>query len=148
MAEERTKTHTILLSVNSKKTMLELFPADAWPAHSTDENLYRVRIDGRWHCPFGKYSFLTLAAVGELAATLLAGGVPVEPEGPPAWMRKGVEIRAHYGPCVCGVPLQTYRGYILEAPQLAPDGRWYALCQLTMKGRRFVPVCDVEPLRR
>lgn len=148
MADARTKTHTILLSVNSKKTMLELFNAELWPDRNTGENLYRVRIDGRWHCPLGKYTFLTLAAVGELTALLLAGGVPVEPEAAPAWMRKGVEVRVQYGECLEGLPLQTFRGYVEDSPQLGPDGRWWVLCSLTMKGRRFVPAADVEQFRR
>lgn len=148
MAEERIKTGTILLSANSKKTSLELFPADAWPAQNTGENLYRVRIDGRWYSALGKYTFLTLAAVGELAASLLAGGVPVEPETLPEWIRKGVEVRVLHGECLDGVPLNTYRGYILDDAQLGPDGRWYVLCQLYGKGRRFLPAADVEPVRR
>lgn len=148
MAEERTKTHSILLSVNGKKTCLELFPADAWPMQNTGENLYRVRIDGRWYCALGKYTFLTLAAVGELAASLLAGGVPVEPEALPEWARKGTEVRALYGECLDGLPLHTFRGYILEEAQQGPDGRWYILCQLYGKGRRFIPAADTEPVRR
>lgn len=148
MAEERTKTHTILLTVNGKKLSLELFPADAWPAQNTGENLYRVRLDGRWHCPLGKYTFLTLAAVGELIASLLAGGAPVEAEALPEWLRKGVEVRALYGECVGGLPLHTCRGYTLDHAQLGPDGRWYVLCQLHGMGRRFIPAADIEPVRR
>lgn len=148
MADTRTKTHTILLSVNSKKIMLELFDANLWPDQNTGDNLYRVRIDGRWHAPMGKYTFLTLAAVGELTALLLTGGMPVEPEAAPEWMRKGVEVRAHYGECLEGLPVRTLRGYIADSPQLGPDGRWYVLCSLYTKGRRFVPAADVEPLRR
>lgn len=148
MAEERIKTGTILLSVNSKKITLELFPADAWPAQNTGDNLYRVRIDGRWYCALGKYTFLTLAAVGELVASLLAGGVPVEPEALPEWIRKGVEVRAQYGECLEGMPLNAYRGYILADAQLGPDGRWYVLCQLCGKGRCFIPAADVTPVRR
>lgn len=137
-----------MLSVNGKKVWLELFAADAWPEQSTGENLYRVRIDGRWHCPLGKYSFLTLAAVGELAASLLAGGVPVEPEAMPEWIRKGVEVRAGFGECAYGLPLETCRGYALESPQLGPDGRWYVSCRIFGKGTRFIPASDLEPLRR
>jgi hypothetical protein len=148
MADSRAKAHTILLSVNSKKIMLELFDADLWPDQNTGENLYRVRIDGRWHSPMGKYTFLTLAAVGELTASLLAGGVPVEPEALPEWMHKGAEVRAHDGECLAGVPLQTFRGYMVDHAQLGPDGRWYALCQLYTRGKRFIPAADLEPVRR
>lgn len=148
MADSREKTGTILLSVNSKKTMLELFDADLWPDRNTGEGLFRVRIDGRWHCALGKYTFLTLAAVGELAASLLAGGAPVEPEALPEWVRKGAEVRALHGECVAGLPLQTFRGYVVDDAQLGPDGRWHVLCHLYGKGRRFIPVADLEPVRR
>jgi hypothetical protein len=147
MADSRTKTHTILLTVNSKKIMLELFDADLWPNQNAGDSLYRVRIDGRWHCPLGKHTFLTLAAVGELTASLLAGGVPVEPEALPDWIRKGVEVRAHYGECIAGVPLHTGRGYIVDDAQLGPDGRWYVLCRIYTRGKLFIPAADLSPVR-
>lgn len=128
--------------------MLELFDADLWPDQNTGEGLYRVRIDGRWHCPLGKYSFLTLAAVGELTATMLAGGVPVEPEAAPEWIKKGCEVRVAFGECLHGLPLQTYRAVVCDDAQLGPDGRWYVLCQVSTKGRHFIPAADVEPFRR
>lgn len=148
MAEERTKTGTVLLVVNSKKISLELFPADAWPEQNTGENLYRVRVDGRWHCPLGKYSFLTLAAVGGLVASLLGGVVPVEPEVLPEWVCKGAEVRALYGECFEGVPMYSLRGYLLGKATLGADGRWYAPCHLYGKGRQFLPVADMQPVRR
>lgn len=148
MADARTKTHTILLSVNGKKTMLELFEADLWPDQNTGEGLYRVRIDGRWHSPMGKYTFLTLAAVGELTVLLLTGGAPVEPEAAPAWMGKGVEARVAYGECFAGLPVRTFRAVVRDSPQLGPDGRWYVECEIYTKGRRFIPAADVEPFRR
>ena len=147
MADSRTKTHTVLLTVNSKKKMLELFAADLWPEQGAREGLWRVRIDGRWHCPLGKYSFLTLAAVAELTASLLAGGVLVEPEALPDWVRKGVDVRAHGLESLESAPVQTSRGYTVDDPQLGPDGRWHVLCQLFTRGKRFMPVADLSPVR-
>ncbi|MDR1359472.1 MAG: hypothetical protein LBJ82_00680 [Deltaproteobacteria bacterium] len=73
MADRRKKSHALLFCVNGRKTSVELFPASEWPNQPGGENLYRVRINRRWHCPCGKYSFLTLAAAADLAADLLAG---------------------------------------------------------------------------
>ena len=148
MAEQRTKTHGILLSVNSKRHVIDLYSAELWPEHSAGDDLYRVRLDGRWHCPMGKYSFLTPAAVGALVATLLTGGAAAEAEEMPEWIVPGLEIRAHYGECVQGMPVEFLRGYALDTPQLGPDGRWYVFCHIYGKGRRFLPAADVEPGRR
>ena len=144
MAEQRNKTRSLLLSVDGKKTRLELFPAEEWAEHNPGENLFRVRLNGRWHSPMGQYSFLTMPAIGNLAATILAGGEVAEMPEPPAWMVKGAEVRVFYGVCAQGLPVR-YHAYVEDEPQPAPDGRTYVLCHLYGKGKRFVPVEDVQP---
>lgn len=140
MAEERVKTGTILLSVNSKKITLELFPADAWPAQNTGDDLYRVRIDGRWYCALGKYTFLTLAAVGELVASLLAGGVPVEPEALPEWIEclRALEkqLIAHAEPVLkCTPGLKDHPKQLAAAVSLAYNIGPNAYCRSTVAKR-------------
>ena len=73
MAEQRKKSSSILLNIDGKNISLELFPSEEWPNEPSGEGLFRVRIDGKWHSPFGKYTFMTMSRVGELVAGLLAG---------------------------------------------------------------------------
>ena len=73
MAEPRKKTHSILLSISGRMVSLELFDACLWPDQNTTEGLFRVRIEGKWYSPNGKYTFLSFSAVGGLVAQIMAG---------------------------------------------------------------------------
>ena len=147
MAEKRQKTHTVLLTINGKNTLVETFAADLWPNENTGEGLYRVRVNGKWHCPVGKYSFLPLSAVGAFCTSLLAGGEVAEPPRPPRWIKKGMEVRVDFGECMGGLPMKTYLAVVADGPQFGPDGRWYVDCRIYTVGRRFVPVDDITPAR-
>lgn len=136
-----------MLAVNGKKVLVELFAADLWPEKNTGEGLYRVRIDGRWHSPAGKFTFLPLFAVGALAATLLSGGAPVEAQAMPRGFEKPVRVRAACGECVAGLPVLSELAWTITPPHLGPDGRWYVWCALST-GKSLLPVEDVEILRR
>lgn len=125
MAEERKKSHHILLSTDGKNTTLELFDAREWPEKSCDDGEFRVRIDGRWHCPMGKYTFLSHNAVGELISRILAGEKGSEVPDPPQ-MHAHQSVRVHFGECEGSMPLRSERGFVTAPPILGFDGRWYA----------------------
>ena len=148
MAESRQKTHSILLSVDGKNISVETFPADLWPKENTGNGLFRVRINGKWHCPVGKYSFLPLSAVGRLCARFLQGGEPAEQSECPAWIQKGMEVRLACGECEKGMPLETKLAVVKGNPEFGPDGRWWVECRVYGNGLHFVHVDDLEPARK
>lgn len=151
MAEQRKKSHSILLTINSKVVSLELYDAALWPNVSSSEGLWRVRIDGRWHTSTGNnYCFLTMPAVAELIATLLNGGVAPVPALPPEGFYLKARLRVHYGDCVGGLPIECAQGSLLAMPCIGADGRWWVWVSLyTRSGvrRMMVPVENVEIIR-
>ena len=144
MAEKRKKSHAILLTIGGKPVSVELFDALLWPEKSSTEGLFRVRIDGKWYCPAGKYSFLTLTAVGDLVAQLLSEDNPlVESARPALTMRQRVKV--HYGDCVGGLPMQSRVVTVQSPPWRCVDGRWHIF--VGIDGYiRSVPCSDVEAL--
>ncbi|MEG2172353.1 MAG: hypothetical protein RRY29_03735 [Desulfovibrionaceae bacterium] len=146
MAEQRKKSHSILLTINSKVVSLELYDAALWPAVSSVDGTFRVRIDGCWHCSTGgKYSFLTMHAVAELIATLCNGGTVPMPAPTPTGFYRKARVRVHFGECVEGIPLRCTLGSVLELPLRGEDGRWWVWVSIP-HDRMMVPVDDVELL--
>ena len=148
MAERRKKSHSLLLRAGGKTWRLGLYPSSLWPEASGGESLYRLRINGVWHCPAGRYSFLTREAILRFAVSLLLGGEAVPPPAAPEWIVPGVDLRVHLGACVSGLPALTYRATALDYPLLGPDGRFYVECRVFTVGRRFVLADDAEPFRK
>lgn len=145
MADERKKTHSVLLSVNSngksKKTSIELFKAALWPENGATEGLFRLRIGGKWHCAPGAYTFFTAPAVGGLVASLLAGDevdVPPCPEGFESPVRVSVPLEN----CEADAPIKSTGGWTVTPPHLGPDGRWWMWVS-TYDGKRLCPCDDV-----
>lgn len=132
MAEQRKKSASLLLRTEGKSTSLELFPSDQWPDEAGGEGLHRVRVDDQWHCPTGKYSFLTLSAIGELVASLLAGG-GVPPDAAAPYLPYKADVKAH-------TPDAVLRGNVKVAPYQKRDGRWY--CQVWVMGGPREFLCD------
>ncbi|MDL2315480.1 hypothetical protein LJC59_00155 [Desulfovibrio sp. OttesenSCG-928-A18] len=124
MAEQRQKTHHILLSTDGKNITLELFDARLWPDKSSADNEFRVRIDGKWYSPAGKYTFLPYAAVGGLVSRLLSGREIFEDDPAPA-LRVKQRVRVHFGDCIDGIPMRCTGGFIAAPPYRGVDGRWY-----------------------
>lgn len=146
MAEQRKKSHSILLTINSKVVSLELYDAALWPAVPSVDGTYRVRIDGCWHCPTGdKYSFLTMPTVAELVTTLLNGGTAPVPALAPASLYRKARVRVQFGECVEGIPIRSTLGNVLELPRKGADGRWWVWVSIPFD-RIMVPVEDVELL--
>lgn len=144
MAEQRQKKHHILLCVDGKNITLELYPAALWPQCSSREDEYRVRIDGRWHSPTGKFSFLSMSAVGALVASLLAGGVPLEEETPPPLVRH-LLVSVACGDCLDGMPFNSRKGYVIADPFRGADGRWYV--DVLVGAQAMRALChDVDPV--
>lgn len=134
MAEQRKKSDSILLRTEGKIISLELFPSTEWPDEDCGEGLYRVRVNDVWHCPVGKYSFLTRSAIGDLvAAQLNDGELPTEDPAPylPYLSRVKVELDA--------MPFFA-RGSVHVPPYQKRDGRWYA--QVWVPGGIREVCCD------
>jgi hypothetical protein len=146
MAESRQKKHHILLATDGKNIVLELFEAGLWPAQSSNDGQFRVRIDGKWYSPVGKYAFLHYAAVGALIARLLSGQEAFEEEAPPA-VTKNQRVRVHYGECIRSIPLSSELGWTVAPPYRGIDGNWYVFVR-TVGGTAAYPCCDVDVIKR
>ncbi len=140
MSEQRQKTHSILLRAGGKTlASLELFPSGQWPEQSGGSGLFRARINDVWHSPTGQYSFLTPAAVGELAVALLFEDAPQEEPEPFLPHKAEVKIYLEDMPMVS-------RGWVHAPPHQERDGRWYVWVWVP-GGPRKLPASDVT-LRR
>lgn len=145
MAEERKKTHSILLTLEGKNTLIELFDSALWSERTSSEGDMRVRIDGKWYCPMGKYTFLTTAAIGDLIARMLSGGEIFEEESAPIDLGVHSRVRVHYGECIDSMPMQTTRGFVSAPAYRAMDGKWYIPVSI-YGGIKTFPCHDVEPV--
>lgn len=141
MAEQRQKTHALLLRTQGKVISLELFDAAQWPDQPYDDGLYRVRVDDVWHCPTGKYSFLTLPAVGELVARLLSGDAASQ-QNPMPHLPCKADVRVHLTE-----ELSPQRGSVHAPPHQEKDGRWWVWVWIFGRGPVKVPCNDVTLLR-
>lgn len=142
MAEQRKKTHGILLRVNSKIISLELFDAAQWPNRASAEGLWRVRVDGAWHAPTDKYSFLTIQAVGELLVALLTGGAACLQAEPAPWLPWKAEVSIYLE----SEPDST-RGSVHAPPHQEADGRWWVWVWVYSRGPIKLPCDDVKLIR-
>lgn len=145
MAEKRKKAKSILLTVGRKKISLKLYDALEWPdEYGTGEGLYRVMIDRTWHSPAGRYTFLTMAAVGQLVATILSGGDCVtESAKLTTDFSKSlrVSVPTEYAD---GEPLMYEGGYTAAPAHVGPDGRTYVWCRC-YSGYFEVPIENIVP---
>jgi len=150
MAEQRKKSDSILLRTEGKSRLspsvcgenpptaaamfsLELFPATEWPEENGDAGLFRVRVNDVWHCPTGKYSFLTYSAIGELVAALLNDGeLPAEETAP--YLPEKAEVRVHSDEDTFHIT-----GHVRVSPYQKRDGRWYV--QVWVYGQGAVEFC-------
>lgn len=142
MSEHRQKTHSILLRAGGKTlASLDLYPSAEWPEKTDAAGLWRVRINDVWHCPAGKYSFLTPAAVGELAAALLAGEEAAQEE-PAPYLPWKAQVRVYLGDAP-----EILRGFVHAPPHQERDGRWHVWVWAFGKGPVKLPCGDVQLLR-
>lgn len=140
MAEQREKSHSILLRTQGKMINVELFDARLWPAQAYDDGLYRVRVNDVWHCPTGKYSFLTQDAVGKLIISLLHGG-ETAPEPFAPYLPHKARVRVFIDDAFSS-------GSVHAPPHQEADGRWYVWCWIFGKGPVVkIPVNDVKLIK-
>ena len=147
MAESRKKSRSISLRTESKIISVELFDAARWPDHSSEEGLFRVKIDGRWYCPAGKYTFLPYSAVGSLIARLLSGLEVFDEEQAPAF-KANQRVKCHHSECIDGMPVRSEIGWTVSPPYRGIDGRWYVFVLMGEDGIQAFPVHDVELVGR
>lgn len=140
MAEQRKKVSSILLSLEGKTISLEVFDATLWPKQGGITELYRVRIDGKWYSPTGKYSFLSLRAVSDLACCLLLGKDVPKEIAPP----KGLDFNTRISTCISGV---KEHGWVLAPPYLGQDARYW-IWVLLPSGKICVPADTVTVKRK
>ena len=146
MAEQRKKSASILLYADGKIISVELFVASLWPKHSSVDGEYRIRIDGRWYSPEGKYTFVKFAAIGELVARLLEGKEEFQEETMPEF-QKNQRVRVHMGECLESLPIYTLSGYVFAPPFRGVDGRWRAYVT-TPDGTQAHLCHDIEAMPR
>jgi hypothetical protein len=147
MAEQREKSHHILLSSDGNNTTLELYTADQWPNCSSQPDEFRVRINGKWYCPAGKYTFLGYEAIGRLIGSLLSGVEPFEEEEPPKFQTRQ-RVSVSFGDCVMTVPVHTQGGYVAAPPFRGVDGRWRVPVTVYDGGTQPFLCHDVMPVGR
>lgn len=143
--EARKAEKRLSIDNGKEKYSLELFPAALWPEKSAAEGLCRVRINGKWHCPNGRYSFLPGPAIADLCLALLGGNrLPAAPQKPALPLqRRGCRVRFPYGACEQGLPESLAEGWTLAPAHLAADGLWWAWCHSPETGPVLVPVEDI-----
>jgi hypothetical protein len=140
MSERRKKSQSILLRAGGKITSVELFPSSEWPGKRGGEGLFRVRVNDVWHCPAGRYSFLTPAAVAELAAVLLHDGDPPKEDQEP-YLPYKAEVRVSLD----GAPGPA-RAWVHAPPHRESDGRWWVWIWMP-GGPRKLPASAVTLVR-
>jgi hypothetical protein len=142
MAESRSKSHHVLLSTDGKTTTLELYDAALWPDKTSGDGMFRVRIDGRWYSAAGKYTFLTLRAVGDLIARILSGD-PLFDDLLMPDIPINTRVTVHYGDCILSVPERCEGGWTVAPPFRAVDGNFYVFVS-TCGGVSAYPLHDVD----
>lgn len=147
MADTRTKTHHIALTIGGKTVAVELFDAREWPEHSSDDGEYRVRIDRKWYSPAGKYTFLSPVAVGEVIARMLSGLECFEAEISPSEIKAQQRVRVYVGECLGSLPMRSVTGFVAAPPVRVVDGRWM-IPVFTPDGTNYYPLHDVEAVGR
>jgi len=139
MSDPRKPIVSILLKKSGKTTQINLYDFAEFSGQFDDDiGLYRVRINGRWHSPAGKYTPFSPKAVSHLVEQVLLE----ETEKPiPKGLRRSVRVFAHWEPehdddPGCGT------AWTLSPPFVSVDGRWY----IWIDGPRMVRCDDVRVL--
>jgi len=147
VAEKRKALQSILLN-NGRKTPLkiELFCATQWPgASGARVGLLRIRVNRKWLCPSGKYTFFNAQGVAALLTALVAGVDPLEICEPPDLPRSS-PVRVPTGTVLSGQPLYDKTRTNTE-PLLGIDGRWHVSVTLVGRGTFHTPVDELEMTR-
>lgn len=71
MSDPCEKAASILLKIRGKTTQILLYDFAQFTGQNEDAELYRLKFNGRWHCPDGKYTAMSSRAVAEMVSDLL-----------------------------------------------------------------------------
>lgn len=142
MSDPNTKHASVLLKIQGKTVQISLYRFAQFSGQNEDTDLYRIKIDGRWHSPDGKYTALSAQAVAAMVCTMLEGNNAQTPPRP-VGLDKPVRVFAHWEPAEdddvgCG------RVWTKTPPHLGADGRWW----IWIDGPRLVRCDDVRVLDR
>lgn len=142
MSDPCEKAASILLKIRGKTTQILLYDFAQFTGQNEDAGLYRLKLNGRWHCPGGKYTAMSSGAVTEMMRDLLNGD-DAQTQPRPEGLDKPVRVFAHWEPDEeddpgCG------RAWTKTPPHLGADGRWW----IWIDGPRLVRCEDVRVLGR
>ena len=136
MSDPNEKTASVLLKINGKTHRINLYDFAQFSRQKEDEGKFRVKIDGRWHCPGGKYTAFSPAALAALLVSMIDG----TPPPPPPDIKPGTRVYAHWqggdDELCCGM------AWTATPPHLGIDGRWH----VWLDGNRLARCEDVRPL--
>lgn len=76
MSDPNDKTASILLKKEGKTDAVFLYDFAQFSGQTEDAERYRVKRNGCWHCPDGKYTALSADAVAALVRDWLRGKEP------------------------------------------------------------------------
>lgn len=139
MSDRRPKIASILLKIRGKTHQISLYDFALFSGQSEDAGMYRLKIDGRWHSPGGKYTAFSAMTVAELLGRLLSDGAP-EYAPRPKGLDKPVRVYAHWNvdsdDWGCGIV------WTRTPPHLGADGLWW----IWVDGPRLVRCDDIRVL--
>lgn len=142
MKNTNKKPDSILLTVNSKRYSIKLYPAELWENKcnvAIEPDLFRVRVNRRWVCLEHKYTFFTRAQVVARLYELLEETPPALPALPKLLPRQKVSVA--FGLCLYGQPLRSTQGMVLAPPHLGADGRAWVWVTTFENGPQLA-LCD------
>ena len=136
MSDPNKRTASVLLKIQGKTRCVYLYDFAQFTGQKEDEGKFRVKIDGSWYSPDGKYTAFSSVALAVLLTDLI-GGLPPPP---PPDIQPGTRVYAHWqgddDELCCGM------AWTKTPPHLGIDGRWY----VWLDGNRLARCEDVRPL--
>lgn len=136
MSDPNERTASVLLKIQGKTRRVYLYDFAQFTGQTEDAGLFRVKIDGSWHSPGGKYTAFSPAALAALLVSMIGG----TPPPPPPDIQPGTRVYAHWqgddDELCCGM------AWTKTPPHMGLDGRWY----VWLDGNRLARCEDVRPL--
>lgn len=140
MSDPNDKAASILLKKQGKTDTVSLYDFAQFSGQNEDTGCYRVKLNGCWHCPDGKYTALSADAVAALVRDWLSGKEP--PAQRPEGLDRPARVFAHWEDDGEGSGCGTV--WTKTPPHLGADGRWW----IWVDGPRLVRCDDVRKLTR
>lgn len=140
MSDPNDKTASILLKKEGKTDAVFLYDFAQFSGQKDDAGRYRVKLNGCWHCPDGKYTALSADAVAGLVRDWLNDKEP--PAQRPEGLDRPARVFAHWEDDGDGPGCGTV--WTKTPPHLGADGRWW----IWVDGPRLVRCEDMRKLTR